>query len=56
MINVTVEHPDHGNGQILHVCYETGDPVVSVRWTDGSLGDFPVDSLEFIVQKTKTIS
>lgn len=47
--DVIVEHPEFGKGEILMVTYDTGVPVVSVAWEDGTIGCYSVDVLEFLV-------
>lgn len=46
--DVTVEHPSFGTGEILEISYDTGDPLVSVRWDDGHKGCYWVEELEFL--------
>jgi hypothetical protein len=47
--DVRVEHPDFGEGDIIRVGYDTGDPIVSVKWDNGKYGYYSVDELEFLV-------
>lgn len=47
-INIEVEHPSFGKGEILVVEYDTGDPLVSVQWDNGKHGCYWVDELDFL--------
>jgi len=47
-LDVVVEHPTHGVGDILEIHLDTDSPIVSVLWGDGGIGDYPADELEFL--------
>lgn len=48
MIEIVVEHPKFGIGEILEISYDTGEPLVSVQWDD-RYGCYWVEKLEFVV-------
>lgn len=47
-LDVIVEHPILGVGEILEIHLSTESPIVSVLWGDGSVSDYPADELEFL--------
>lgn len=47
-VDVIVEHPTLGFGEILEIHLDTVNPIISVLWDDGSVKDYPADELEFL--------
>ena len=47
-MDIIVEHPKFGFGEILEIGYDTGKPLVSVLWDNGQKGCCWVEELEFI--------
>ena len=47
-MDIVVEHPDFGRGEIDEVDLETGDQLISVRWENGQIGTYKADELDFI--------
>ena len=47
-LDVVVEHPTLGVGDILEIHLDMESPIVSVIWGDGNVSDYPVDELEFL--------
>lgn len=47
-IDVVVQHPTLGLGEILEIHLNTENPIVSVMWGDGDVGDYSADDLEFL--------
>lgn len=52
-MEVIVEHPEFGKGEILEINYETGDPLISVEWDSGKRGCYWVEELEFLRKDAK---
>ena len=48
MVDVIVEHPNFGRGEITEISYDTGEPLVSVSWYNGNRGCYWVEELEFL--------
>lgn len=47
-VDVVVEHPTLGLGEILEINLDTESPIISVLWNDGCVKDCPADELEFL--------
>jgi len=47
-LDVVVEHPTLGLGEILEIHLDTESPIISVLWGDGGVSDYPADELEFL--------
>ncbi len=47
-LDVVVEHPTFGLGEILEIHLDTESPIVSALWEDGDVRDCPADELEFL--------
>lgn len=47
-LDVVVEHPTLGLGEILEIHIDTESLIISVLWDDGGVKDFPADELEFL--------
>jgi len=54
-MDIIVEHPKFGFGEILEIGYDTGKPLVSVLWDNGQKGCCWVEELEFIERENKMI-
>ena len=50
-IDIVVEHPEFGIGEISEVSYDTGEPLVSVQWDSGQKGCCWVEELEFFERR-----
>lgn len=49
MFDVIVEHPIFGRGEIVEIDYDTGKPLVLVRWYNDNSGYYLVEELDFLV-------
>lgn len=52
-IDVVVEHPTLGLGEILEIHLDTESPIISVLWKNGDISDCTADKLEFFEQTTR---
>lgn len=48
-MEVIVEHPKFGKGEILDITFETEEALISVRWDKGNRGCYWAEELEFLV-------
>ena len=47
-MDVIVEHPEFGTGEILEINVNTESPIVSVLWDSGYSNYCPASELEFL--------